>query len=99
MEKQDRIRAVNEMQKQTARESKKSMVGRINKFEEVKAADKKFNHNLEKNARENHVEENFFNMNTTSTKIKRADWLEFVCFEGTVSEVIKRQSFHFNLTD
>jgi hypothetical protein len=56
------------------------MVGRINKVEEAKAADKKFNHNLEKNARENHVEENFFNMNTTSTKIKRADWLEFVCF-------------------
>ncbi len=38
-------------------------------------------------------------MDTTATKLKKADWLELVCFEGTVSEVVKRQSYHFNLID
>lgn len=65
----------------------------------MKAEDARVNKKLEKTGRENHVEENFFNMDPTSTKIKKADWLEFVSFEGTVSEVVKRQSFHFNLID
>ena len=98
LERQDRIRAIDEMKQQTQKESKKSMIGRIN-AQEMKAEDARVNQRLEKTGRENHVEENFFNMDPTQTKIKRADWLELVCFEGTVSEVVKRQSYHFNLID
>jgi vacuolar-type H+-ATPase catalytic subunit A/Vma1 len=79
LEKQDRIRAVDEMKKQTQKESKKSLIGRIN-AEEMKSEDKRVNSKLEKVGRENHVGENFFNLDPTSTKLKKADWLELVCF-------------------
>jgi hypothetical protein len=86
------------MKIQTSKESKKSMIGRIN-AQEMKTEDERVNTRLLKLGRENHVGENFFNLDPTSTKLKQADWLHLICFQGTVSEVIKRQSYHFNLID
>lgn len=36
---------------------------------------------------------NFFSLDVTEYKLKKADWLEYVCWQPTISEVVMRQNF------
>jgi len=36
---------------------------------------------------------NFFTLDVTEYKLKKADWLRYVCWEPYISEVVKRQNF------
>ena len=41
----------------------------------------------------------FFSLNEYNTKLRKADWLEYVCFEPTVSDTIMRQNQIFSGVD
>lgn len=90
----ERQRAVGRIGEEQTRESKKSIIGRMNnESEEARRA----NERLQDKARENNIPESMFSMEDDAQyKLKRADWLEHVCFEGTVSETLKRQGHYFN---
>ena len=61
LDRAERERAVHEMKKQQTKESKKSIIGRIN-AEELRGKDQKTNKNLEEIQRENKVSNAFFSL-------------------------------------
>lgn len=36
---------------------------------------------------------NFFSLDVTEYKLKKADWLQYVCWKPTISDVVMRQNF------
>lgn len=94
----EKARSVADMKRISKLESKKSMIGRIN-ADDLRRADLRINDILEGVARDNNIGSNFFSFEESQFKIKKADWLNQVCFEPAISEAVKRQSLHFNKVD
>ena len=86
---QDKTVTVQQMKSMAEKESKKSMVGKIN-AEVWQRDDVYINNRLEDLARENNVKSSFFNLDKPQAKLKRADWLQYVRMEGAISEAVKR---------
>jgi hypothetical protein len=77
------------MQRITDMESKKSLLGKIS-AESWQKTDIMLQKRLEECAHDNHLSEAFFTFERSQHRLKKADWLSHVCFEGTVSEAVKR---------
>jgi len=89
LDKAEKDRAIKDMRSQQLLESKKSIIGRIN-AEELRGKDSTGKDRLEEAQRENHVSQALFSLDPSQFRLKKADWLEYVSMEGTVSETIKR---------
>lgn len=95
---QDKSSAISQMQRISDMESKKSLLGKIS-AETWQKTDLQNQARLEECARDNHLSEAFFTFERSQYRLKEADWLPHVCFEGNVSEAVKRQSHYFNSVD
>ena len=80
------------MSKFSESERNKSILGRINNSDNLEQL-KNSGINIDKKKYEN-IE--FFTVDETDYKLKKADWLDAVCFRANVPEYIKRQSHYLN---